>query len=232
MRYRTVRAASVMTRRRRTEEQLPAVDRWMLSWSDFVTLLLALFAAMYAGASIDLAKANAVAQSVGKALGTPPPVAAAAVQTPRPQPDLDAIANELTVALAGLGEHVRVLREGEALGIAIDADLLFGEGDARLSAPAGGVIADIARVLAERPYAIRFEGHTEATPIANSRYASNWELSAARAAVVVRRLIACGIAESRLTAIGMAANRPVAGNEEESGRKLNRRVHLLVIPDA
>lgn len=220
-----------MTRRRRTEELLPAADRWMLSWSDFVTLLLALFAAMYAGASIDLAKANAVAQSVGKALGAPPP-AAARPQAPRAQPDLDAMAKELTAALAGLGERVRVLREGDALGIVIDVELLFGEGDARLSGQAGGVIADIARVLGERPYAIRVEGHTDAKPIANSRYASNWELSAARAAVVVRRLMACGIAESRLTAIGMAANRPVAGNEEESGRRLNRRVHLLVIPDA
>ncbi len=202
----------------------------MLSWSDFVTLLLALFAAMYAGASIDLAKANAVAQSVSKALGAPPK--AAVPQAPRAQPDLDAMAKELTAALAGLGERVRVLREGDALGIAIDAELLFGEGDARLSTQAGGVIADIARVLGERPYAIRVEGHTDATPIANSRFASNWELSAARAAVVVRRLIACGIAESRLTAIGMAANRPVAGNDVASGRRLNRRVHLLVIPDA
>ncbi len=231
MRSRNVRDANAMTRRRRTEEQMPAADRWMLSWSDFVTLLLALFAAMYAGASIDLAKANAVAQSVGKALGAPPP-AAAVPQAPRAQPDLDAMAKELTAALAGLGERVRVLREGDALGIAIDAELLFGEGDARLSAQAGGVLADIARVLGERPYAIRVEGHTDATPIANSRYASNWELSAARAAVVVRRLIACGIAESRLTAIGMAANRPVAGNDAEGGRRLNRRVHLLVIPDA
>lgn len=220
-----------MTRRRRTEEPLPPADRWMLSWSDFVTLLLALFAAMYAGASIDLAKANAVAQSVGKALGATPP-AATAVQAPRAQPELDAMAHELAMALAALGERVRVLREGDALGIAIDAELLFGEGDARLSAPAGKVIADIARVLAERPYAIRVEGHTDTTPIANSRFASNWELSAARAAVVVRRLVACDIAESRLTAIGMAANRPVAGNDEESGRRLNRRVHLLVIPDA
>ncbi|MEO0318597.1 MAG: hypothetical protein RL404_2274 [Pseudomonadota bacterium] len=54
--------------RRRAEEPLPSADRWLLSWSDFVTLLLALFAAMYAGASVDLAKARLVAQSVGSAL--------------------------------------------------------------------------------------------------------------------------------------------------------------------
>ena len=57
-------------RRRRAEEPLPSADRWLLSWSDFVTLLLALFAAMYAGASVDLAKAKLLAQSVGSALGT------------------------------------------------------------------------------------------------------------------------------------------------------------------
>ena len=55
--------------RRRAEEPLPSADRWLLSWSDFVTLLLALFAAMYAGASVDLAKAKLVAQSVGSAFG-------------------------------------------------------------------------------------------------------------------------------------------------------------------
>lgn len=59
--------------RRRAEEPLPSADRWLLSWSDFVTLLLALFAAMYAGASVDLAKAKLVAQPVGSALGTAGP---------------------------------------------------------------------------------------------------------------------------------------------------------------
>ena len=66
-------AAKRAMQRRRAEEPLPSADRWLLSWSDFVTLLLALFAAMYAGASVDLAKAKLVAQSVGSALGTAGP---------------------------------------------------------------------------------------------------------------------------------------------------------------
>jgi chemotaxis protein MotB len=217
-------------RRSRADEPLPSSDRWLLSWTDFITLLLAVFAAMYAGASVDLAKANAVAQSVGQALG--------GSQKPLQQPagaepvanDHAQIEKELTQALQrlGLGERVRVLRSEQGIGIEIDAELLFGEGDASLSSAAVQVIADIAQLLKDRPYQIRVEGHTDATPIANSRFASNWELSAARAAVVVRRLVAAGIVERRLTAVGMAANVPVAGNDSAAGRSRNRRVHLLL----
>lgn len=216
--------------RSRADEPLPSSDRWLLSWTDFVTLLLAVFAAMYASASVDLAKANAVAQSVGQALGTPhKPAPPAARPDPAPA-DHALMEKELTQALQqlGLGDRVRVLRSVEGVGIDIDAELLFGEGDASLSPAAGQVIADIAQVLRDRPYRIRVEGHTDATPIANSRFASNWELSAARAAVVVRRLVATGVAERRLSAVGMAANVPLASNDSVAGRSRNRRVHLLL----
>lgn len=215
-------------RRSRAEEPLPSSDRWLLSWTDFVTLLLAVFAAMYAGASVDLAKANAVAQSVGEAFGGSHKPHAS-VGNPVP-PEGALIEKELTEALSqlGLGERLRVLRSVEGIGIDIDAELLFGKGDARLSPAAGRVIAGISQVLKDRPYAIRVEGHTDATPIANSRFASNWELSAARAAVVVRRMMASGVAEFRLTAVGMAANVPVAANDSVAGRSRNRRVHLLL----
>lgn len=217
-------------RRSRADEPLPSSDRWLLSWTDFVTLLLAVFAAMYAGASVDLARANAVAQSFGEALGGSQKPALHASGREPTSPDNALIEKELTEALSrlGLGERVRVLRSAEGIGIDIDAELLFGEGDASLSLAAGRVIADIAQVLADRPYAIRVEGHTDARPIANSRFASNWELSAARAAVVVRRLIASGVTERRLSAVGMAANVPVAANDSEAGRSRNRRVHLLL----
>ncbi len=217
-------------RRSRAEEPLPSSDRWLLSWTDFVTLLLAVFAAMYAGASVDLARANAVAQSVGEALGAPQKPALQVSAREPIAPEHPLIEKELTEALGqlGLGERVRVLRSVEGIGIDIDAELLFGEGDASLSPAAGQLIADIAQVLKERPYAIRVEGHTDATPIANSRFASNWELSAARAAVVVRRLIASGVTERRLSAVGMAANMPVAANDSAAGRSRNRRVHLLL----
>ncbi|MCM0045346.1 MAG: OmpA family protein [Burkholderiaceae bacterium] len=219
-------------RRSRADEPLPSSDRWLLSWTDFITLLLAVFAAMYAGASVDLAKANAVAQSVGQALGgSQQPLQQAAGAEPVAN-DHAQIEKELTLALQrlGLGERVRVLRSEQGIGIDIDAELLFGEGDASLSSAAVQVIADIAQLLKDRPYQIRVEGHTDATPITNSRFASNWELSAARAAGVVRMLSGQGIADQRLQAVGLASHQPLVSNQTEQGRARNRRVHLLLLP--
>ncbi len=225
--------------RRRSDPPLASADRWLLSWSDFVTLLLALFAAMYAGASIDRAKSEAVARSVGAALGAP---------AAEPQPmskgkggdqgtghsvadDPETFAREIseTLAALGLGERVRVGVEGGTVGIDIDAGLLFREGEAALSDEARALMTDIAQLLREKPYEIRVEGHTDSKPIANERFASNWELSSARAAVVVRHLAATGIGEGRLTAVGMAANRPIGLNDTAEGRARNRRVHLVLL---
>lgn len=219
-------------RRSRAEEPLPSNERWMLSWSDFVTLLLAVFAAMYAGASMDLVKANAVARSVGQALGAPvQPAAPARVAGNVSAEPGDRMEFELADELAGLGlgDKVRVLRNGSSVGIDIDADLLFAEGDARLSAKSGQLLADIAGVLRDKRCKISVEGHTDARPIRNSKFASNWELSAARAAMVVRALVLQGIEEQRLQAVGLASNEPLASNDSEQGRATNRRVHLLLL---
>lgn len=220
-------------RRPRAEEPLPSSERWMLSWSDFVTLLLAVFAAMYAGASVDLAKANAVARSVEQALGAPArQEAVGRTAGAGADADADAAQKELVDELIGLGlgDRVRVLRDGESVGIDIDAELLFAEGDARLSPAAERLLSSVAQVLHDRSCLIRVEGHTDSTPISNSKFASNWELSSARAAVVVRKLSAGGIAEARLSAVGLASNQPLASNLTAAGRTRNRRVQLLLTP--
>ena len=241
--------------RRRDEPPLPSAERWLLSWSDFVTLLLALFAAMYAGASVDHVRSDAVARSVGSALGVPVPLRAAADHRSEQKNDsgnyhaeerkrnaapagaaghangrLQADALRASLAALGAGERVQVTLDGDTVGLDIGAELLFREGDSALSGDARQLLVMIAQLLHAQPWAIRVEGHTDSTPIANERYASNWELSAARAAVVVRQLAASGIAEERMTAVGMAANRALATNASAAGRARNRRVHLVLLP--
>ncbi len=240
--------------RRRSDTPLPSADRWLLSWADFVTLLLALFAAMYAGASVDRNKSEALARSVGAALGAPVAPVSQPVQPVQPvsrdkgdeqgkrpgdshdnsgsvADETGAFAREMAESLAalGLGERVRVGVDGGTVGIDIDAGLLFREGDAALSEDARKLLTDIAQLLRDKPHQIRVEGHTDSKPISNGRYASNWELSSARAAVVVRQLAAAGIEELRMSAVGMAANRPLGLNDTPEGRALNRRVHLVLL---
>ncbi len=252
--------------RRRAEESLPSSDRWLLSWSDFVTLLLAVFAAMYAGASVDLAKAKLVAQSVGTAFGSPSsavaskdtalngnssvsntlvsntstdPASVLAAERAGSGNGIAQLAHALRAAMNGIAgsERVRIVHEAGAVGIDIDATLLFATADARLAPRAEAALSALSGVLAVWPCNITVEGHTDSLPIHTPQFGSNWELSAMRAAMVARRLSEQDIANDRLSAVGRADTRPLATNDTAAGRADNRRVHLIVtlpgaVPDA
>ncbi len=76
---------------------------------------------------------------------------------------------------------------------------------------------------------IRVEGHTDNVPISNPRFPSNWELSTARATVVVCHLIQTySLSPAMLSAAGYAENRPIASNDTEEGKARNRRVDLII----
>jgi chemotaxis protein MotB len=110
---------------------------------------------------------------------------------------------------------------------------LFGSGQADLTKAGTGVIRDMAEVLGQYPgYHIRVEGHTDSVPIGKelqATFATNWELSSARATTVVRYMIyGLRFDRSRLSAVGHADNRPVATNDTQAGRAKNRRIQLVV----
>jgi len=79
---------------------------------------------------------------------------------------------------------------------------------------------------------IRVEGHTDNWPIRGGRYASNWELSSARALEVVKYLSAVsGVEEGKFSALGYGEFRPITGNETPEGRSKNRRVEIFIDAD-
>lgn len=89
----------------------------------------------------------------------------------------------------------------------------------------------LAEVLARHPHtAVIITGHTDDLPIATAQFASNWELSAARAAAVGRALMAKGIDKSRLTIRGLADQQPRLPNIDENSRQQNRRVEIELRP--
>jgi chemotaxis protein MotB len=110
--------------------------------------------------------------------------------------------------------------------------LLFGSGDAEPHYDAFEVVEKIATVLNNRDNAVKVEGFTDNLPISTPRFPSNWELSVARAAAVVRMLVMEGIEPERLAAVGYGQYQPVARNDTEEGRRRNRRVVLLISRDA
>ena len=144
---------------------------------------------------------------------------------------LDAIQKQVERALGPMimSDQVTVSREGLWLEVNIRSDVLFASGSAALSTPAREAIDQLATVLRELPNELRVEGHTDNQPIASALYPSNWELSGARAASVIRLLEGRGVDPRRMAAIGFGDKRPVADNATPAGRSTNRRVLLVIL---
>lgn len=132
---------------------------------------------------------------------------------------------------------VKVRRGPDFLEVEIQSDILFASGSAVPSPLAVETIHRVAGVLREEPNALRVEGYTDDVPIANARFPSNWELSAARAASVVHELAGAGVAPGRMAMVGYGEYQPIADNTTAEGRNSNRRVLLVILaapqgPDA
>lgn len=147
--------------------------------------------------------------------------------------ELGSLAGELERALDSLimQDLVTVTRRGDWLEVEIKADMLFASGSAQPRGEAVAAVQRIAGVLSEAPNLLRVEGHTDNIPIASLQFPSNWELSAARAASIVRVLTNTGVAPGRLTVAGYGEHQPIAENTSVAGRNANRRVVLVVLAE-
>ncbi len=144
---------------------------------------------------------------------------------------LDAIQSQVERALGSLilSDQVTVSRQGLWIEVNIRSDVLFASGSAALSVSAREAIVQLAGVLRELPNELRVEGHTDDQPIASLVFPSNWELSAGRAASVIRLLEERGVDPRRMAAIGYGEKRPIAPNATPEGRAANRRVVLVIL---
>jgi chemotaxis protein MotB len=117
------------------------------------------------------------------------------------------------------------------LSIELPASRLFGSADALPEIEADALLGKIAEVLRGLDNPIHVEGFTDNQPIATDLYPSNWELSAARAAAVVRILALNGVSPQRMAAVGYGEYQPAYSNRTAEGRGMNRRVLVVVSRD-
>jgi len=112
--------------------------------------------------------------------------------------------------------------------IELNSSLLFGSGDAMPSDKAFDIIEKVANIL--KPFAnpVHVEGFTDNLPIRTAQYPTNWELSSARAASIVRLLAMEGVNPGRMASVGYGEYQPVASNDTAEGRARNRRVVLVI----
>jgi flagellar motor protein MotB len=144
------------------------------------------------------------------------------------------------------GEKERVERRLRALAatgaievddgkVIVQGEVLFASGSDELSPAGRAALAQLSGPLAgllaaEPDQMILVGGHTDDRPIANQRFASNWELSAARSTAVARALVDDGLPPARVVASGFGAYHPRTVNRTEADRRRNRRIEVLLVP--
>lgn len=229
-------------------------ERWLISYADFITLLFAFFVVMYSVSAVNFDKYKVFSASLTSAFGKQVSAKQEAIKqgagqetllkslvdrrnarlgerVRKQQEYMQEVANGLEQAMAtqitsGL---VNITTTARGVILEINASALFNQGEAELQNSSVKTMARVAEILAPGDQNIEIEGYTDNVPIHNAQYPSNWELSSARASSVVRLFIDHGIAASRLTAVGSAANRPVASNDIPEGRARNRRVTVTLL---
>jgi chemotaxis protein MotB len=217
-------------------------DRWLVSYADFVTLLFAFFATMYAISSVDAAKLSTVAhalqlafddsphgRSIASGEGVLPEHGARLVGEPDRSPaEIEAaVSRELADALAS--NRIELVADRRGVTLSIPEAGTFATGRDELSDAAEALIGRIAATLDRFSNFVRVEGHTDDVPIHNVRFSSNWDLSAARASRVVELLIRRGLDPRRLSATGYAEFHPRVPDTSPEARARNRRIDLVVL---
>ena len=229
-------------------------ERWLVSYADFITLLFAFFVVMFAVSQVDNAKLGRFTESVravtlwngpqltssgdGKSAASAPVsliptnVIVSKNQTGAELRQIrDLLRQRLRTAISG--RRITVEQDAQQVIVRLQSAGFFDEGLAELRPEGRDDLRSVAATIRDMPYRIRIEGHTDSLPISNSRFRSNWELSAARAAVVLDFLHGPGgIDERRFSIAGWADQHPVASNRTPEGRRKNRRVDIVLIDAA
>jgi chemotaxis protein MotB len=140
----------------------------------------------------------------------------------------------LQVLTKELGSEIRAGKLQISMGsrglvISFTQAALFPSGEDEIAKDFYPGIQKIASAIKQVPNPVRLEGHTDSVPIHNSRFKSNWELSAARSIALLEVFVSSGLPYERLSIAGYADTAPVDNNDTEAGRQRNRRVDMVVL---
>jgi len=175
---------------------------WLISYSDFTTIMMIFFLAMYGYTQIMDAKAPARLDR------------------------FTALASEMK---SKMQNEVRIVEELDKITVELGEGILFKSGSADLNPNAGRTLADIGESLRKVDGDVIVEGHTDNVPISGAPFRSNWELSASRAFSVIQALKGSGVPAARLAAWGFGENRPVVSNDSIENRQRNRRIDIVIL---
>jgi chemotaxis protein MotB len=244
--------------KRHTEEEHENEERWLLTYSDLITLLMVFFVVMYSMSKVDAQKFKNVSQQLGAAFHSastsPIPLDFGGGRrgdeltnqkgNPVVDPNAPRQATRVVKHLKAQFDHLReagalyksisvsTSATGTRLYVRLSDSLLFEPGSATLTPQADGVLEKMAAILNEARTPICVEGHTDNKPVHNDKFNSNWALSTARATSVLSLLVEkFRLRPEYLSASGYAEYRPLVPNDSEESMAKNRRVEFVIIDE-
>ncbi|SHK94264.1 chemotaxis protein MotB [Selenomonas ruminantium] len=226
-------------------------EPWLLPYSDLMTLLLALFIALFAISQTDQKKMAELAQAFSSAfnMGGPSFFDKAGPNVGRraetisdedkgnsayfaENSQLEEVQKKMQEYIEEnhLEDQLSTEMAEEGLMIRIKERALFPSGSAQLVGQAQSIVPVVAGMLASLPERVVISGHTDNVPINTAQYPSNWELSASRAMNLMKAVLAAekSLNPARFSAIGYSEYRPIADNKTDAGRQQNRRVEIFI----
>jgi chemotaxis protein MotB len=217
--------------------------RWLLTYADLITLMMAFFVIMYAMSKADTAKFNALKSTLAMAFRTDGSAASLIYNQPGVQPveqvasmdgkkeieDFHDIIRKVQASVKDQRQVAFIVDE-RGLTVRFLDNILFDSGSAALRAEGHEMLDAVGTALKNSPRYVRVEGHADNLPINTVRFPSNWELSAARSIAVTRYLIdKHGADPRRLSSLGYGEFRPLYPNTSDENRAKNRRVDIVIL---
>jgi chemotaxis protein MotB len=222
-------------RRKRKIEEHDSSDRWVVSYADFITLLFALFTTLYAISHVDLGKLKLFTGSVKTAFRAAgiDAINPAVIEGVKPINYAD-ISLERDVRSEfnkfGIIESITISLDQRGVLLSFGDTLLFDSDSAEPRREGRPLLAAVASLIKKSQRSIVIEGHTDNIPLRGTRYSSNIELSAARAARTYSFLVdEEAVNPERMSASGYGEYRPIASNATVEGRARNRRVDIIFV---
>lgn len=221
-------------KKKKPKKEGPCAPRWMVTYSDIVTLLLAFFVLMFSMAEMDKFKFQQAAGSLKGAFG----VMRSEPKSEKIVPELGVIPYDMmqrvykqvdmNIKRLELDRDIELVKDRGAIVLRIKEKVLFPPGSTELKSQSGPVLTKIGELVRPLPFHMRIEGHADSTPTGDPAV-TNWDLSVLRAMAVLKYFAEHELMSlDRLSAAGFGDRRPLVPNDSLANRSLNRRVEFVL----
>jgi chemotaxis protein MotB len=238
--------------KKKHSEEKDNSERWLLTYSDLITLLMIFFVVMYAMSNVDAQKYQVLSQSLEGALnpsgtggtgaggtasggGIDVTKAVADGKTDKVDPELVAAAEEISKLIKekNLQDKVSVSIQERGVVVGLMNTVLFDPGSALIKPDAVPTLVAIGQIANGVHNYIRVEGNTDDVPQSSPQFPSNWELSVVRATEVLKLMVVqSNVAPDKISAVGYGEYRPSVPNDSAENRAKNRKVDIVILSDS